>query len=159
MPRPARRAASAPQILTPSPGLAISGPRRRTRTAPSTAETVLRTQDRLLSAFESFWHGWFDRRHAAGDDAIDLARRLARAGSRDPERSAAAWAAWRAGVAERLGADIQAGIDLWISCSGHLGAAEATAAASAGGQSTTGMSEKAAERAPAPRAGDGVPPG
>jgi hypothetical protein len=131
MPRPARRAASAPQILTPPPGLAISGPRRRARAATSPAETALRTQDRLLSAFETFWQGWFDRRHAAGEGAIELARRLARAGTRDPERSAAAWAGWRAGVAERLSADMQAGIDLWICCTGHLGAAEASAAAAA----------------------------
>lgn len=132
MPRPARRTPSGLRILPPPAAAATTTlPRRRGRVSPSAAESVLRTQDRLLSAFETFWHGWFDRRHAAGDAAIGLARRLARAGSAHPERATAAWADWRTGLVDRLSADMQAGIDLWISCGGHLGAAEAEAATSA----------------------------
>jgi hypothetical protein len=152
MPRPARRTPSGLRILPPPAAAATPPlPRRRGHASPSAAESVLRTQDRLLSAFETFWHGWFDRRHAAGDEAIGLARRLARAGSTHPERAAAAWADWRAGLVERLSADMQAGIDLWISCGGQLGAAEAEATASATRPGRSGGGEAGG--------GPGAPPG
>lgn len=100
-----------------------------TMAAPSAVapmEQFWQAQDRILQATEAFSRGWFDRRHAATQAALDTLHELhGRFG--DPAATMQAMAEWQQGLLKRTSEDMRDWVGLCVTCAGHIASAEVEA--------------------------------
>jgi hypothetical protein len=77
--------------------------REMSETLGSNACSFWQNQDRILDAMQAFAGGWFERRHAGTQAALEAAQRMCKAGT--PVDLAREYQEWASGAMQRLVAD------------------------------------------------------
>jgi hypothetical protein len=84
-------------------------------------------QQQILREAESFSEHWFDRRKAAAETALDVAREMSANGGSNPAASLETMTQWQRHSMERVAEDFREWVELCSRCAGHVATAEVTA--------------------------------